>query len=228
MREYGPAVQAIPGSIAKAIALVQAGVKSVQHDGRNDYDRYDYSSTDAIYAGVSRLMSEHGLVVLCLESEPADIKRVEVWNDKAKQLVPKQWGKFNFQFVLAVADDTWTDARCSRSLFIEISRPTAFMAAQSYAEKSFLRSLFKIPTGDKDLEELDADPPKKRSKASLKAEGAEWDQFNGAVDEAGDYGSLAEVEMKWRGKFPVSWDDAVADVIAARRNELDRQFGEAA
>lgn len=222
MREYGPAVQAIPGSIAKAIALVQAGVKAVKYDGNNKFDGYDYSSTDAIYAGVSRLMSEQGLVVLCLESIPTEV----VTRETPKG--PKQWGKFNFQFVLAVADDTWTDARCSRSLFIEISRPTAFMAAQSYAEKSFLRSLFKIPTGDKDLEELDADPPKKRSKASLKAEGAEWDQFNGAVDEAGDYGSLAEAEMKWRGKFPVSWDDAVADVIAARRNELDRQFGEAA
>lgn len=221
MREYGPNIEPMPGSIAKAVALVMAGGNAVKHDGNNKFDGYNYASTDAIYAGYSRLMAEHGLVIICLEATPPEV----VTKETPKGL--KQWGKFSFQFILSVGDDCWTDPRCTRSLFIEISRPTAFMAAQSYAEKTFMRSLFKIPTGDKDLEEIDNDPPK-RSKASLKAKGAEWDQFTNSVENASSYGDLAEVEMKWRDKFPVSWNDAVADEITARRNELDRQFGEAA
>jgi hypothetical protein len=37
---------------------------------------------------------------------------------------------------------------------LQITGPQSFQAAQSYNEKAFLRSLFKIPTGDMDLDAL--------------------------------------------------------------------------
>src|SRR5690606_40790208 len=62
--------------------------------------------------------------------------------------------KAEFGFILATEDATWTHDSLKRSLFIQITGPQTHQAAQSYAEKAFLRSLFKIPTGDMDLDSL--------------------------------------------------------------------------
>jgi len=205
----------MPGGIAKAIALTKAKIGAVKYDKKHPRG-YEYASADAVYEAVHDAMAEEGLTILTLESEVA-----------FQEVGKERWGKFTFEFLFATAEASWSDPRCKRTVFHRIFGPESHQSAQSYADKAFLRSTFKLKTGDAD--EIDADLEKpRRSKASLKAEGGEWDQFRGAVDEAGSYGELAEVEMKWRGKFPVSWENAVADEITARRNQLDRQFGEAA
>jgi hypothetical protein len=141
-------VQPIPGSIVKAITKIMASLLSVKKSHKNQHGGFMFASTDDIYAELTRKMGEAGLVILCLEEEPPRIERIE------KDGKTSQWGRFVFSFVLATEDATWSDQRSRRSIFLQITGPQAHMAAQSYCEKSYLRSLFKIATGDMDLDGL--------------------------------------------------------------------------
>ena len=143
------AVAAIPASIVKAIVTVQAAIASVTKDGKNPHGGYAFASTDAIYAMLTHKLAEAGLAIMCLEDNVPEIVRIEGKDGKISQ-----WGKFSFSFVLAIEQATWTDPRSRRSLYIAINGPQTFMGAQSFAEKTYLRSLFKMPTGDHDLDAL--------------------------------------------------------------------------
>ena len=160
MTKFEPKTAPLPGSIVKAISSVMLGMTAVKKSQRNTHGNYNYSSADDIYAALSLKMAEVGLVALCLEDGEPEIKIVEKdGTDKAGNAVTtrRQWLKVNYKFVLATETDTWTDDGARRSLFIEILGPQTFQAAQSYAEKSWLRSLFKIATGDMDLDGLPQD-----------------------------------------------------------------------
>jgi len=141
-------VTAIPSSIVVAICQIQATLEAVKKSNRNQHGNYMFASTDDIYAALTRKMGEVGLLCLVLEEKDVEIVRVE------KDGKTSQWGKFVFAFVLATKEATWTDPRNRRSLFIQITGPQTFQAANSYAEKSYLKSLFKLPTGDMDLDQM--------------------------------------------------------------------------
>ena len=173
-------VQDMPASIVKAIAEIQTSMSAVAKDGKNAHGGYMFASTDAIYASLSAKMGQVGLTILTLEDDP-EFQTVD------GPTGPQRWCKFRFRFVLATEDGTWTDDSCKRTLFLQILGPQTHMAAQSYAEKTFLRSLFKIPTGDLDLDSIPSESSSasgNRSKNSSQAKKAElWEQF------------MAELEM---------------------------------
>jgi len=157
----------IPGPIVKAIVSVQGAIAGVTKDGKNQHGGYAYASADAIYAMVTHKMADAGLIIICLEEHAPEIVKVE------KDGKTTQWGRFTFSFVLATEQATWSDCGSRRSLFTPITGPQTFMAAQSYAEKTYLKSLFKIPTGDKfELDGLpqDEDPSQPRQKRDTSAE----------------------------------------------------------
>jgi len=140
-------VTPLPPSIVQAICQIQVTVEAVKKSSRNAHGGYNFASTDDIYAAVTRKMGEVGLVLLSLEDR-CEVKRVE------KDGKTAQWAHFEFSFVLATTADTWSDERAKRTLFIQVTGPQTFQAAQSYAEKAYLRSLFKLPTGDMDLDSM--------------------------------------------------------------------------
>ncbi len=139
-------VTPIPSSIVVAACQIQSTVEAVKKSHKNQHGGYMFASTDDIYAALTRKMGEIGLMCLVMEEKDVEIVRVE------KDGKTSQWGKFVFSFVLATKDATWTDPRNRRSLFIQITGPQTFQAANSYAEKSYLKSLFKLPTGEMDLD----------------------------------------------------------------------------
>lgn len=139
----------IPSSIVIAIAAVMRSLEAVEKSNKNTHGGYNFASTDDIYAAVTKKMGEIGLVVIAMEEAPPEIKTVV-----GKEGKPSQWMRISHLFILATKDATWTDRRCRRTLTLQITGPQSFQAAQSYNEKAFLRSLFKIPTGDMDLDAL--------------------------------------------------------------------------
>lgn len=140
-------VDNIPGSIVKAICKVQASIGAVKKGQKNSHGGYYFASTDDIYAAITRKLGEVGLAIIPLELSH-EIMRVE------KDGKTVQWLRAEFGFVLATEDATWTHDSLKRSLFIQITGPQSHQAAASYAEKAFFRSLFKIPTGDMDLDSM--------------------------------------------------------------------------
>lgn len=215
-------IQDIPGPIVRAIAEIQSSLNAVAKDGRNAHGGYQYASTDAIYAALARKMGEVGLAMITLEDEP-EIKILDVTDSKGNA-VKQKWCRFRFQFVLACEDATWTDARCSRSLFIQLTGAQSFMAAQSYAEKTFLRSLFKLPTGDLDLDAMPTeDDPKRPSSASAKRDGL-WEEFQQELAEIDELSGVVEIEQRYTAKMPKRWQTPMYDALQARREQLMNGF----
>jgi hypothetical protein len=209
-----PRVQRIPGSIVKAICQIQATVEAVKKSQRNQHGGYQFASTDDIYAAVTRKMGEVGLVLLALE-DCAEIKRVE------KDGKTAQWMHAEFSFVLATETDTWSDARAKRTLYIQVTGPQTFQAAQSYAEKAYIRSLFKLPTGDLDLDSMpqadteeeqnDLLAPRKRKSSSAAKKDGTTDIFNdirGAISGADGPADLHLIKKQhwsvWQA-MPTRW-----------------------
>lgn len=211
-------IQDMPASIVKAIAEIQTSVASVKRDGRNSHGGYDFASTDAIYAALSVKMGQAGLTMLTLE-DPPEIKVIETTDAKGNPR-RQQWGKFGFQFVLATDDGTWTDERCKRSLYIQIMGAQTFMAAQSYAEKTFLRSLFKLPTGDLDLDALPTDDEPKRISSSGAKKDQLWDKFNNELSDAMDLTTVMEIEGRYSSKMPNGWKVPMHDALESKRQTL--------
>lgn len=144
--------EALHGSVVKAICKVQSSLDAVKKSQKNAHGGYMFASTDDIYAEIMRRMADAGLVILSLEDE-CEIQRVES-TDRDGHLKVTQWARLVFSFVLATEEATWTDKRSKRTLFIQVTGPQTFQAAQSYAEKAFMRALFKLPTGDMDLDSI--------------------------------------------------------------------------
>lgn len=147
------------GSIVKAICAVKSTVEAVRKSQHNAHGNYKFASADDIYAAVTRKLGEVGLVIIPLQLKPCEIKRVET-DATDRQGNPTgakktaQWASFEFAFALATEEATWFDPRSVQPLIIQVTGPQTFNAAQSYAEKTYLRALFQIPTGDMDLDAM--------------------------------------------------------------------------
>ncbi len=148
-----------------------------------------------------------------------------------------------FSFLLATQDATWTDKRSKRTLFIQVTGPQTFQAAQSYAEKAYLRALFKIPTGDMDLDSVaqgDTEEDqsalngkaKRKSSYGAKKDGATVDTFNeirGHIKAAyGDAARLREVRTLYADEWqtmPAKWvqilDDEYEDAFGSSREAAE-------
>lgn len=143
----------IHGSIVRAICKIMSSLEAVKKSQKNQHGGYMFASTDDIYAALTKKMGECGLMLVSGETD-CEIVRVEKTDSKTGQVVTSQWLRATFSFTLATEEATWTDPGARRTLFIQVTGPQAFQAAQSYAEKAFLRSLFKVPTGDLDLDAM--------------------------------------------------------------------------
>lgn len=167
----------IHGSIVKAICKIQMSLEAVKKSTKNAHGGYMFASTDDIYAALTKKMGECGLVLMSGETD-CEIVRLE------KEGKTSQWLKATFSFTLATEEATWTDPSARRTLFIQVTGPQTFQAAQSYAEKAYMRSLFKLPTGDLDLDSLPqadteegqvalSQPGKRKSSSSAKKDGTD-------------------------------------------------------
>jgi len=223
-------VAPIPPSIVQAICVVMETMEAVKKSQKNQHGGYMFASTDDIYAAVTAKMGKAGLILMALEDVAPEIKEY-----KDKDGKTARWMKVSYGFVLATKDGTWADPRNRRTLFIQITGPQTFQAAQSYAEKSYLRSLFKIPTGDQDLDALPEGfeynplrfeakapppPPAKPADASLEADRA-------AVAEMASLLSPAPLEAQ----EPVKPEEPAPDMekaLAEAKPYFDRAVSEEA
>lgn len=227
----------IPASVVRALCRVQATVDAVKKSQKNTHGGYMFSSTDDIYAAVTRKLGEVGLVVLAME-EKAEIARVQ-----KKDGTITQWLHAVYSFALATESDTWSDPRSRRTLYIMVTGPQTFQAAQSYAEKAYLRSLLKLPTGDMDLDSMPqgdteddqaalAAPPKRKSSAAAKRDGdnAAMNEIRGAISGADGPADLMRIwtsNVAFVNALPTRWaeivkqeyEDKLADFTSAEDAE---------
>lgn len=225
-------VTPIPSSIVQAICQIMSSVDAVKKSQINQHGSYKYASTDDIYAATTRKMGEVGLLVMSLEDK-CEIKRIERDNKTS------QWAHMEFSFVLATTRDTWTDARAKRTLYIQVTGAQTFQAAQSYAEKAYLRSLFKLPTGDMDLDSMPqaeteeeqaelSKPRKAKSSAAAKRDGTEqvFNDLMGAVSGADGPADLADIKRRnfsvWES-MPHRWKELLDDEFTQKMKDFETE-----
>lgn len=218
----------IHASIVTAICRVQASLEAVKKDSRNPHGGYMFASTDAIYAEITRRLADAGLVLVTLEDGPPSIERFE------RDGKTSQWLRARYRFVLATAEATWEDSSNTRTLMIQVTGPQSFQAAQSFAEKTYLRSLFKIPTGDMDLDAtaqaedmetqaaLAGDGAKRKSSSKAKQDGTDktFNTINRLLQNArckADVRAVRESFAEPWNTMPARWldllDDAYSDLM---------------
>lgn len=204
-------------------------VEAVKKSQRNQHGGYNFASTDDIYAAVTRKMGEVGLICMSFEDR-CEIKRVE------KDGKVSQWAHMEFSFALATTADTWSHPRAKRTLYIQVTGPQTFQAAQSYAEKSFLRSMFKLPTGDMDLDSMpQADNEddqialnggkKRKSSAEGKRDGSvkTFNQIRADISSAINVEMLAHIREAWAQEWadmPDRWSQTLDEDFDVKMQEL--------
>ena len=125
-----------PPQIAKAIAAVQARITSLTKDSQNQTEFYKFVSIDSYYENIRPLLAEEGLILVPSERE-ASISSTMIY-------------RVIFDFiVLHESGETW-DFPIRRTVFLHYEGAQTAGMALSYADKFFMRTLFKIATGEPD------------------------------------------------------------------------------
>ena len=146
---------ALPPSIADAITKVMEAVPKLEKTEKNTHGSYNFASIDDFLEAVRPLCAKNGLIII--QDEEAFEAR-------------DSWLTMTFAFTLAhTSGETWT-RRPRRTIMVSSKMGAqAFGAAQSYALKQFMRSLFQIATGEKGQdadEHPNADLPNREKKAT--------------------------------------------------------------
>jgi hypothetical protein len=129
----------IPVEIARAIGEVMTQIKSLPKGERNEHGGYAFASIDDFLAAVGPLCSVAGLIVYQDEHSIDMIDRGG-----------KAWVKATYSFRLGHISGVICERPMLRTVFLAITGPQTMGASQSYSLKMFMRSLFMIPTGDRD------------------------------------------------------------------------------
>jgi ERF superfamily len=146
----GP-VAPMPPEIAKAIVGVMSEVKKLGKEGKNTFQKYNFTSVDQFYEALGPLMAAHGIFDVAIERESTVAIR-EASDDRGVAKA-SAWLTSSYDFMI-FHESGVSYGPISRTIQVPATGAQSYAAAQSYAEKYFLRGLFKIPTGD--VDEVDA------------------------------------------------------------------------
>ena len=153
-----------PLKVAAAITQVMSSVKKLEKDSQNKFGKYAFAGIDAFLEATRPLCADAGLIIM-QDEVSAEVVESQVTDDYGKTRF-KAWLTLKFQFILAHASGEIWDSRLTRSVTVDASLGAqAYGAAQSYALKQFLRSLFQMATGDN----VDADAHEQSALPSLKS-----------------------------------------------------------
>ena len=140
-------VAVMPPEIAKAIVGVMTEVKKLSREGDNKFAKYKYTSVDQFYEALGPLMAAHHIFDVAIERS-VSVETRETSDDYGK-VKRSAWLSAEYDFWL-FHESGASFGPISRTQEVIASGPQSYASAQSFAEKYFLRNLFKIPTGDVD------------------------------------------------------------------------------
>ena len=132
----------MPEAVAGAITAVMGRIKGLMKTERNRAGGYRFASIDDFLAAVNPLCAKAGLIIL---QDELDARLVH----DGTELSSRSWLWATFTFTLAHKSGALYGP-LTRSVMVPAAGAQAFGAAQSYALKQFMRSLFQIPTGDRE------------------------------------------------------------------------------
>lgn len=138
-----------PPKLAAALCAVSGKVRQLGKSERNQFAKYDFVSVDKFYSAIGPLMAESGIHCIpdCVESEvvPGNVKTDR--NGEQRQGAPLLRERWAFTLI-------HESGECAgpfhRTVTVPAEGAQAHGSSESYAQKQFLRGVFRVPTGDKD------------------------------------------------------------------------------
>lgn len=128
-----------PTAISNSLFEIQSKVKRLVHDSQNNHQHYKYVSVDAYYEFIRPLLNAAGLMIIPNEEDAG-------LSPDGKTL------KIVFAFTILHKDgDVW-DFPIRRTVYLPYHGAQSCGSALSYADKFIMRTLFKIPTGEYEVE----------------------------------------------------------------------------
>lgn len=197
---------AMPPDIAKAVVSVMREVKKIGKDATNRHGGYKYVSVDQLFDAVGALMSDAGIFVVVDETS-CDTARRETTDNYGKTKV-STWLTCHYDiFIYHESGASYGPVK--REIQVAATGPQAYGSGISYAEKYFLRSLFKIPTGEQDA---DADPqdglPDRSKLQKARDDGEQSARYyvTSAKVQFSRISTVAELREWWEREKPVMQD----------------------
>lgn len=147
-----PTLTPMPPEIASAITTVMRVFGKLVKDGKNQHGGYSYASTDAFFEVANPACAEAGLIIKP-RALSVEIQTHEVTDRNSKQTVAKRMVHAIYGFLLIHESGAmWADDLDRRVVVLDYTGPQSLGAAESYAAKTYMRSLFLVATGDKDAD----------------------------------------------------------------------------
>jgi hypothetical protein len=141
--------QKMPPEIAKAIVKVMGEVKKLGKDADNKHGGYKYVSVDQFFDQIGALMHGAGIFVVVDETGCETAPREAT--DKYGNVKVSTW--LTSHYDISIYHDSGAQfGPVKRTIQVQATGPQSYGSAISYVEKYFLRSLFKIPTGEQDAD----------------------------------------------------------------------------
>jgi len=175
----------MPKAISEAISKVMGGIDKLAKDNKNAHGGYNFVSVDDFIELVNPLCADAGLIIVQDEGETKLIDTKTSTGKESTTLLQE------YRFYLCHASGVVWDKPITRRLLIQITGPQTFGAAQSYALKTFMRSLFQIPTGDKDGDDIKPDAMVRVNEPAKKDLQAEAERIRKELKKAGTGGTQA-------------------------------------
>lgn len=217
----------MPKEMADAILKVMDDFGSLRKTGFNEHGRYNFAPVDDFYDRTRKLFPKYGLVITSTELESDLVPMTAGTGNAMKTTI---WIKTKWQFKLHHNGATYDDG-LYRFAHVPTSGPQTEGIAQSYASKNFMRDLFRVATGEYELDDMapvehgvETEPVIKEKvatseKSAPKTEGATYDESTVAKNlyakicspdftEADVVETLNEVEQKVKTKSRKSVLDA--------------------
>lgn len=220
-----------PAKLAAALCKVSGEVKQLGKSEKNTFAKYDFVSVDKFYANIGALMAKHGVHCIpdCIESEvmPGHVKTDNQGNKRhGSPLLRERWA---FTLIHETGDCV---GPFHRTVTVPAEGAQAHGSSESYAQKQFLRGVFRVPTGDKD----DADyvgrhehaPSEAASSGRKSAAQAKRDGDNETIKAMIDACETVEdlqarwqaIENEWLPMLPEKWSDHINDFYLNKHDTL--------
>lgn len=207
-----------PPKLAAALCKVSGDVKQLGKSERNNFANYDFVSVDKFYTAIGSLMAQHGVHCIpdCLESEvlPGHVKRDQQGREKqGAPLLRERWA-----FTL-IHESGECAGPYHRTVTVPAEGAQAHGSSESYAQKQFLRGVFRVPTGDKDdadYQQAQTHAPAQKPSLKIDTERAALIDNNlAAVDK-----TAADICKAYKVEALTDLTEAQADQIEARIKKL--------
>jgi hypothetical protein len=136
-------VKEMSPKIANAIVSVQQSVQKYEQDKKNSYGKYNYLGIDGYYEKLRPLLNNANISILC--------------NEVSCDLVDSKYLKTTYEFSVLHKDGDYWESGIKRTVIVPYTGGQTCGSSLSYAEKFFLRTVFKIATGEIDKTQNDVE-----------------------------------------------------------------------